>query len=92
MQRRRILQKSGGGASSNGVGIICPLVGIGLTDLPKSVGGGGGGQCPLLLPSGVPVQWKLLRHQRHTMRQKPLHYFERLNLGKKSVLFNIGGI
>ena len=25
------------------VGIICPAVGIGLTDLPKSEGGGGGG-------------------------------------------------
>ena len=37
IQRRRTVQKSGGGGS-NVVGIMAPLVGIGLTDLPKTGG------------------------------------------------------
>ena len=38
--------RSGGG--SNMVGIICPLVGIGLTDLPKMGGGASSGICALV--------------------------------------------
>ena len=37
-------ENRGGGARSNLVGIMCPPVEIGLTDLPKT---GGGGTCPL---------------------------------------------
>ena len=32
------IRRGGGGGSGNVEGIVCPLVGIGLTDLPKIVG------------------------------------------------------
>ena len=44
--------KSGGGACSNVVDITCPLVEIGVTDLPKI---GGRGKCP-------PCSLRFLRH------------------------------
>ena len=50
-------ENSGGGPSSNVVETSAPLVGIGLTDLPKSVGGG-----PITPPSYPPVPMVLQSH------------------------------
>ena len=44
----KVWKSVGGGGSSNVVGIICSPVLTGLTDMPKSVGGGGHHPLPLL--------------------------------------------
>ena len=64
--RRRTVKKSGGGGS-NVVGIICPLVTIGLTDLSKT-GGGALPPTPLLrhLFEPFPISaWKYIRTVGH---------------------------